>query len=351
MGAAATAFILGLIIGPWFIAKLYALKFGQPQRDASEVGKLASLTAHKKGTPAMGGLIIYFSFVGSFVLWGRLNTFTLVALIVFTGLMLVGFLDDWLKVKKRNSDGLAGRLKLLAQLVLAAVSTALLLSDPVIAPKMRELWVPFLKFPVIPDMPWWMVFGLFWLVLTGSSNAVNLTDGVDGLAIGCTITTALAYAVFSYVAGHAVFAGYLNIPFQTGVWELTVVCAILLGSSLAFLWFNAHPARIWMGDTGSLALGGLIGAVSFMVLQPFTLVIVGAVFVAEAASVILQVGYFKYTKKVKPLPDGSGRRIFRKSPVHHHFQEGGWHENQVVIRFWIVSLLCALAGLATLKIR
>ena len=207
---------------------------------------------------------------------------------------------------------------------------------------MRELWVPFYKDMVISEMSLFLLAPFLFLILSGSSNAINLTDGVDGLAIGCTVTVALAYAIMAYVAGNVIISEYLFISYIPGVGELAVVCAALLGASLSFLWYNSHPAEVFMGDTGSLALGGLIGMIAFMVHQPLTLIIVGGIFVMEASSVILQVGSFKLR---------GGKRIFRMSPIHHHFELKGWHENKVVIRFWILSLICAMAGLATLKLR
>ena len=207
---------------------------------------------------------------------------------------------------------------------------------------MRELWIPFYKDIVISEMSLLLLVPFLFLILSGSSNAINLTDGVDGLAIGCTVTAALAYAIMAYVAGNVIISEYLFTSYIPGVGELAVVCAALLGASLSFLWYNCHPAEVFMGDTGSLALGGLIGMIAFMVHQPLTLIIVGGIFVMEASSVILQVGSFKLR---------GGKRIFRMSPVPHHFELKGWHENKVVIRFWILSLIFAMAGLATLKLR
>jgi phospho-N-acetylmuramoyl-pentapeptide-transferase len=206
---------------------------------------------------------------------------------------------------------------------------------------MREFWVPFYKDVVIMETPLVFLAAFLFLILSGSSNAINLTDGVDGLAIGCTVTVALAYAIMAYAAGNIIISEYLFISYIPGAGELTVVCSALLGASLAFLWYNSHPAEVFMGDTGSLALGGLIGMIAFMVHQPLTLIIVGGIFVMEAGSVILQVASFK----------SRGKRIFRMSPIHHHFELKGWHENKVVIRFWILSLIFAMAGLATLKLR
>jgi phospho-N-acetylmuramoyl-pentapeptide-transferase len=339
--AGMTAMGIGFILGPWIFAKLRDLRAKQAFRDKDEVGDLAELHASKAQTPTMGGLMICVSIVGSSVLWARPNVYVYTALIIYLGLTVIGFLDDYLKVTKGNSDGLAGRWKLVGQAVLTGVALVLLLSAPDSAVKMRELWVPFYKEVLISEMSLFILAPFLFLILSGSSNAINLTDGVDGLAIGCTVTAALAFAIMAYAAGNAIISDYLFISFIPGTGELAVVCSALLGSSLAFLWYNSHPAEVFMGDTGSLALGGLIGIIAFMVHQPLTLIIVGGIFVMEAGSVILQVGSFKLRKK----------RIFRMSPIHHHFELKGWHENKVVIRFWILSLIFAMAGLATLKLR
>ena len=290
----------------------------------------------------MGGLMICVSVVASSLLWARPNIYVYTALIIYLGLTVIGFLDDYLKVSKANSKGLPGRWKLLGQAILTVIALACLLSVPESATKMRELWVPFYKDVVISEMSLFLLVPFLFLILSGSSNAINLTDGVDGLAIGCTVTVALAYAIMAYVAGNVIISEYLFISYIPGVGELSVVCVALLGASLAFLWYNSHPAEVFMGDTGSLALGGLIGMIAFMVHQPLTLIIVGGIFVMEAGSVILQVGSFKLR---------GGKRIFRMSPIHHHFELKGWHENKVVIRFWILSLIFAMAGLASLKLR
>ena len=339
--AGMTAMMVGFFIGPWLFAKLRELRAKQAFRGEDEVGALAELHASKSQTPTMGGLMICVAVVVSAVLWASPNIYVYTALIIYLGLTVIGFLDDYLKVSKANSKGLAGRWKLLGQAVLTGIALLLLLNAPDSAAKMRELWVPFYKEVLISEMSLFLLAPFLFLILAGSSNAINLTDGVDGLAIGCTVTVALAYAIMAYAAGNAIISDYLFISFIPGVGELAVVCAALLGASLAFLWYNSHPAEVFMGDTGSLALGGLIGIIAFMVHQPLTLIIVGGIFVIEAGSVILQVGSFKTRKK----------RIFRMSPIHHHFELAGWHENKVVIRFWILSLIFAMIGLATLKLR
>jgi len=341
LGGAATALAIGFVIAPYIIRRLRAFKVNQTFRDASEVGRLAELHGGKKGTPTMGGLIIYISLTVSVLLWAQWNIFIMTALFVYSGLTVIGFLDDYLKISRRKSGGLPGRYKLLGQLAITAITLALLLWHPDSAAYVRQLWLPFYKDAVIDVMPLYLLFPFLFLVLAGSSNAINLTDGVDGLAIGCTLTVAMAFGLMAYATGNFLYAQYLLLPFIPGVGELTVLCSILGAACLTFLWVNAHPAEVFMGDTGSLALGGLIGVIAFMILQPFTLVIVGGVFVFEAVSVILQVASFRST----------GKRIFRMAPVHHHFELKGWAETQVVIRFWILSLIFAIAGLATLKLR
>ncbi len=339
--AAGTSLIIGFLLGPWLIAKLKQLSFGQVFRDQSQVGELANLHAKKKNTPTMGGLLIFVSVTVSVLLWARPNVWIFVALFVYAALTALGFADDYLKISKKNSKGVSSRQKLLWQSVITVVALSILLIGPESGPKMRELWVPFFKEPVWLSVPLWALFPFFFLVLVGSSNAINLTDGIDGLAIGCTISVALVYAIMAYAAGHLIIAEYLFISHIPGTGELAIICGCLVGAGLAFLWFNAHPAEVFMGDTGSLALGGLVGAIAFMVHQPLTLIIVGGIFVMEAVSVIIQVGSFKTR----------GKRVFRMAPIHHHFELKGWMETKVVIRFWILSLIFALIGLGTLKLR
>lgn len=338
--AAIFAFVIGVIIAPRLIAVLRRIKFGQSFRTKEEVGKLAELHASKIGTPTMGGLIIFAGVIVSSLFFAQMNALVFVALFVYTALTLVGAADDLLKIKKKNSKGVSGKIKLLTQAFITAAALGVLLNSQY-SESMMELYVPFLKNPIISSMPIWFAFVFLFFVIAGSSNAINLTDGIDGLAIGCTVSTVLAFGVFAYASGNAIASEYLFLRFMPGAGELAVICCATLGASCAFLWFNAHPAEIFMGDTGSLALGGLIGAIAFMVHEPFTLVIVGGVFVMESLSVIIQVASFKTT----------GKRVFRISPIHHHFEQGGWKETQVLIRFWILSLIFALAGLATLKLR
>ena len=341
VAAAVTAFAISLIFGNFVIRKLAALKLGQPIRLAAEVHRLAELHGGKQGTPTMGGVLIIGAVILSSALWARPdNRFVWLALFSMLYLGALGFADDYLKVAKKKSAGVSGRYKLLFQMILAIIVTSVFLTSPLIEVQARSLYVPFLKAPVIANMSWF-TFVFFALVIVGSSNAVNLTDGLDGLAIGCTVTVTFAYGLLSYAAGNFRIAEYLQVPFYPFTGELTVVCAALVGAGLGFLWFNCHPAKVFMGDTGSLAIGGMLGVVAICCKQELLLGVVGGVFVIEAVSVILQVLSFKLT----------GRRIFAMSPLHHHFELVGWKENTVIVRFWILSAIFALFGLATLKLR
>ena len=341
IAAAVTAFLLTLIFGNFIIRILIALKLGQPIRGAAEVHRLAELHGGKQGTPTMGGVLVIGSVFVSSLIWARLdNRFVWLVLFCMVYLGALGFADDYLKVTKKKSDGISGRIKLVFQIALALIVTAVFLSSPLLEVQARSLYVPFVKAPVIANMSWF-TFVFFLLVIVGSSNAVNLTDGLDGLAIGCTVTVAFAYALLSYAAGNFRIAEYLQVPFYPFAGELTVVCSALIGAGLGFLWFNCFPAKVFMGDTGSLSIGGMIGVVAICCKQELLLVVVGGVFVIEAVSVILQVMSFKLT----------GKRIFVMSPLHHHFELTGWKENTVIVRFWILSIIFALLGLATLKLR
>lgn len=339
--AAVTALVISLFFGNWVIRKLTALKLGQPIRTKEEVRRLAKLHGGKAGTPTMGGVLVIGAVLISSLLWARLdNRFVWLALFALVYLGVLGFADDYLKVTKKNTEGVKGRVKLLYQIALALIVAAVFLTEPLIEVQARELFVPFVKTPVVTNMSWFVLL-FFALVIVGTSNAVNLTDGLDGLAIGCTITVAFAYAVLCYVGGNFRIADYLQVPFYPFTAELAVVCAALIGAGFGFLWFNCYPAKVFMGDTGSLAIGGMLGVVAICCKQEVLLAIVGGVFVLEALSVILQVISFKTT----------GRRIFLMSPLHHHFELAGWKENTVIVRFWIVSGVFALLGLATLKLR
>ncbi len=335
------AFGFCLLFGPPIIRFLQRLRMKETGRTEDVVGQLAVLHSGKKETPTMGGLMIFGAVSLAVFLCARPNVYVLVTWLAYAGLTLIGFLDDYRKVVKRNSDGLPGKIKMLGQAVLAGIILAVLLLVPETAETVRQLWVPFVKDAAVESLPLLILFPFFFLVLSGSSNAINLTDGIDGLAIGCTVTSAMAFGLMAYFAGNVIIADYLLVSYLPGTGELAVVCSALLGASLGFLWFNAHPADVFMGDTGSLALGGLVGTVAFLIHQPLTLIIVGGIFVLEAASVILQVASFKTRRK----------RIFLMAPIHHHFELKNWHENKVVIRFWIISLLCAIAGLASLRLR
>jgi phospho-N-acetylmuramoyl-pentapeptide-transferase len=346
--AALTAFMLSLLLGNYTIRKLLSLKFGQPIRTADEVNKLADLHGKKAGTPTMGGILLLGSTVVATVLWARPDNkfvwIVLASMLIAGGL---GFADDYLKVAKKNSAGVRERTKLIVQLIIAIGVTAFFLLDPQLQIQARALFVPFYKKMVIANMGTVITFLFIAGIIMGTSNAVNLTDGLDGLATGCTLTVTFAYAVLAYIAGNHVIADYLQVPFYPQAGELTVFCMALAGASLGFLWWNAHPAKMFMGDTGSLAIGGAIGVVAICVKQELLLVIIGFVFVVEATSVLLQRFYFKYTRRKY----GEGRRIFKMAPLHHHFELSGWKETAVVVRFWIVSFICALLGLATLKLR
>lgn len=341
VGAAVTSFLLCLLFGDRVIRRLISLKLGQPIRTKEEVHKLAELHGGKRGTPTMGGVLLLGSVVVSTLIWARPdNQFVWLALFALVWLGGIGFLDDYLKVTKKKSDGLPGRLKLVAQFALAGLVSAFFLLNPSLQVQAQELFVPFYKQPVVHSLGW-LTFLFFALVIVGTSNAVNLTDGLDGLATGCTITAAFAYALIAYAAGNAKIARYLDIPYYPQAGELAVLCLALVGAGMGFLWFNCHPARVFMGDTGSLAIGGVLGVVAICTKQEMLLLVVGGIFVIEALSVILQVASFKLR----------GKRIFRMSPIHHHFELLGWKENTVIVRFWILSILFAFLGLATLKLR
>jgi phospho-N-acetylmuramoyl-pentapeptide-transferase len=344
--AAGTALLLGFLLGPRLIRKFRELKFGHGYID-DRTGALGASYFDKKNTPTMGGLIIFFSVFGSSVLWAAPNVWVVVALFVYAALTVPGYRDDYLKVVHKNRNGISSGEKIAWQTGATLIALGALMWHPQSAGEIHEFWVPFVKSPVIQFMPWWLLLVLIYLWIVGFSNAINLTDGLDGLAVGCTISVAIVFAIMAYLADHFFLAEYLRLSHVPGTGELAVICGALIGGCMAFLWFNSHPAEVFMGDTGSLALGGLLGVMAFMIHQPFTLVIAGGVFVVELLSVVLQVGWFKYTRR----RFGEGRRLFLMAPIHHHFQKKGWPETKVVLRFWVLSLGCALAGLATLKLR
>jgi phospho-N-acetylmuramoyl-pentapeptide-transferase len=329
--AAMTALIIGLVIGPKFIGWLRVRQGkGQPIRGDGPKTHLA-----KVGTPTMGGLMILTSVTISLLLWMDLsNRYTWACLFVTLGFGLIGFMDDYDKVTKRSHKGVSGRTRLLFEFLIAGLASWMIVSG-----NGTDLYLPFYNGPVIDLGPLYIVFTAF--IIVGFGNAVNLTDGLDGLATMPVVIAALAFFVISYLVGNAKFADYLGIPHVLGAGDLTIMCAAIIGAGLAFLWFNAPPAAVFMGDTGSLALGGALGAIAVVAHHEVVLLIVGGLFVLETVSVILQVFFYKRT----------GKRIFRMAPIHHHFEQLGWSEPTVVIRFWIISFVLALAGLATLKLR
>jgi phospho-N-acetylmuramoyl-pentapeptide-transferase len=333
--AAVTALLLSLLLGPWFVRTLRRLSIGQNIRDVGPDSHQV-----KAGTPTMGGLLILVAWLVPTLLWANLeNAYVWLAVAVTLAFGTIGFLDDFLKVRRRRNLGLTARAKILLQIGVAATAGALLPMLPGAEPFSPTLAFPFLKQLVLDLGLLYVPFVVF--VLVGSSNAVNLTDGLDGLAIGATGVAAATYAVFCYVAGNRVVAGYLQVPFVAGVGEVTIFCGALAGAAMGFLWFNAHPAEMFMGDVGSLALGGGIGIVALMAKQEILLAVVGGLFVLEALSVILQVGSFKLR----------GKRVFRMAPLHHHFELSGWAEPKIIVRFWILSIVFALVALSTLKLR
>ncbi len=330
-----TALMISFIIGPVMIRKLTAYKIGQAVRDDGPQTHLV-----KAGTPTMGGALILVAMAISTLLWADLkNIHVWVVLATTIGFGAIGWVDDWRKVVHRNPKGLSARTKYFWQSLIGA-GVALFLALTATLPAQTELIVPFFKLVTIPlGATSFAVLAYF--VIVGSSNAVNLTDGLDGLAIMPTVMVAGALAIFAYVAGHVVFARYLGVPYIPGAGELAVFCTALAGAGLGFLWFNAYPAEVFMGDVGALALGAALGIVAVIVRQEIVLFVMGGVFVVETLSVVLQVGSFKLT----------GKRIFRMAPLHHHYELKGWKENQVVVRFWIISMMLVLVGLSTLKLR
>ncbi|MEJ5359456.1 MAG: phospho-N-acetylmuramoyl-pentapeptide-transferase [Desulfobacterales bacterium] len=331
--ASLTAFFICFFLGPWVIRKLSALQVGQYIREDGPKSHLG-----KAGTPTMGGVLIVGAIAISTLLWGDLgNPYIWIALFVLVGFAGIGFIDDYLMQIKKQSRGLGVKSKLLLQTVLALAAGCLIFAHPQFS---AEVTIPFLK-TVTPDLG--RVYILFAvLVIVGASNAVNLTDGLDGLAIGPMSIAAATYMIFAYVAGHVKIAQYLQIPYVPGAGELTVFCGAIAGAGLGFLWFNAYPAEVFMGDTGSLSLGAALGVIAVITKQEILLLLVGGLFVIEALSVIFQVGFFKMTH---------GRRIFRMAPLHHHFELKGWPEPKVIVRFWIIAIALALLALSTLKLR
>jgi phospho-N-acetylmuramoyl-pentapeptide-transferase len=329
--AVASAFIIGWLMGPKLIGWLRVRQGkGQPIRDDGPQTHLA-----KVGTPTMGGLMILTAITISMLLWMDLsNIYIWACLIVMVGFGIVGFIDDYDKVTKRSHKGLSGKVRLLFEFIIAGGATALIVSQTG-----GDLYIPFFNKPII-DLGWFYVlFGAFVIVAFG--NSVNLTDGLDGLATMPVIIASLAFMMIVYLVGNAKYSDYLGLPYIPGAGDLAILCGAIVGAGLAFLWFNAPPAAVFMGDTGSLALGGVLGTIAVVSRHEFVLAVIGGLFVVEALSVIIQVFWFKRT----------GKRVFKMAPIHHHFEQLGWHETTVVIRFWIIAFLLALIGLSTLKLR
>jgi phospho-N-acetylmuramoyl-pentapeptide-transferase len=361
--ACATSLLIGLLAGPWVIRKLTALKIGQAVRSYGPETHLV-----KTGTPTMGGALILISIAVSTLLWADLrNRYVWVVLLVTLGFGLVGWVDDYRKVVHRDPEGMPARQKFFWQALIGAAAS-LYLMFAISAPSSANLWTVAVDWatsgfsvtlPARADLivPFFKTFSyplgalgfvvVSWCVIVGTSNAVNLTDGLDGLAIMPTVMVGSALGVFAYVVGRVDYSRYLLFPYVPGAGELMVLCAALAGAGLAFLWFNAYPAQVFMGDVGALALGGMLGTIAIIVRQEIVLFIMGGVFVVETLSVMLQVAWFKYTR----YRYGKGQRILKMAPLHHHFEVGGWKETQVVVRFWIISMMLVLIGLASLKIR
>ena len=361
--AALTALLVGLVAGPFFIRRLAALKIGQPIREYAMQTHLS-----KGGTPTMGGVLILFAIALSTLLWFDLsNRFVWIVLLVTLGFGAIGWVDDWRKVVHKDPEGMRSREKYFWQSVIGLVAAFYLVFSVSESSNLRvlELFVEWVSSGFTVDLPPQAgllvpffkeisyplgVFGfvvMTYLVIVGSSNAVNLTDGLDGLAIMPVVMVGSALGVFAYVTGNAVFSRYLLLPHIPGAGELLIFCAAMAGAGLAFLWFNTHPAQVFMGDVGALALGGALGTIAVIVRQEIVLAIMGGIFVVEALSVMLQVTWFKYTKR----RFGTGRRLFQMAPLHHHFEKKGWKETQVVVRFWIITMMLVLFGLSTLKLR
>jgi phospho-N-acetylmuramoyl-pentapeptide-transferase len=330
-----TALLITLVLGKWIIAKLQHYQIGQVIRNDGPETHL-----EKAGTPTMGGILILFAFFISVLIWGDWdNPFLWIVIVTALLFSSIGFIDDYLKIKKQNSDGLSRRQKILAQSISAILICVWLLSlnSKTIG---AELLIPFFKDLIIPlNALAFLIIG--WFALVGSSNSVNLTDGLDGLAIMPVILISGALAVFAYIGGNYNFSGYLNMPFMPGTGEIFVLCAALVGAGFGFLWFNTYPAEIFMGDTGSLSLGAILGVIAIIVHQEILLILMGGIFVAETLSVIIQIGYFKRTQK----------RIFLMAPLHHHYEKKGLKEPKIIVRFWIITLILVLISLASIKIR
>ena len=347
--ALVTAILLAFVVGPPIIARLRARRIGQVIRaegPATHQGK--------RGTPTMGGLIILLATIIPTLLWARLNSrFVWFAVLATLWMGGIGFIDDYLKIVQGKSRGLVAKWKLVGQVSFGVVLGTLLVFFPVIPTETMPAaatTVPFFKF-VIVTFAWWLYIAFVTVVITGSSNAVNLTDGLDGLATGLSAIAAAAFAFFAYVLGRTDATTYLNLFYLPGAGELTIFCTALTGACLGFLWFNSHPAQVFMGDTGSLALGGAFGTVAILLKAEFLLFLIGGVFVAAAISVILQTSVYKWFKRTRGKEYADAHKVFRMAPLHHHFEKLGWHESTVVTRFYILGIFCAMVALATLKLR
>ncbi len=346
-GAALTALVFSLAFGRRFIRELVRLSFGQEYIDPGVQHGAAADPTRKKGIPTMGGLLIVLALDFAALLWGRWNTslqLTLLSVLVLAGL---GFYDDYAKIAKQSREaGATERVKLVVQFGLAGFIGLYLWWNESTRPLVTDITLPFMKSPILVGAPLLGV-AIAIAAIVGSSNAVNLTDGIDGLAIGCTVIASSVLLIFSYIVSNRNFAGQLLMPYVDGAGELVVFTAALIGAGLGFLWFNCHPAEVFMGDTGALALGGALGIVAVLIHHPFVLLIAGGVFVAEAMSVMIQRTWFKFTRRRY----GQGRRVFLMSPLHYHFMKQGWYESKVTVRFYILSILCALVALSTIKLR
>jgi phospho-N-acetylmuramoyl-pentapeptide-transferase len=348
--ATVTAILIAFVIGPPVIARLRARKIGQ-------VIRVEGPATHqgKRGTPTMGGVIILLATIVSTLLWAPLsNRFVLFAMLATLWMGGIGFLDDYLKIVEGKSRGLVAKWKLAGQVSFGILLGTLLIFFPVVPTDTipaAATTVPFFKFVLVIFTASWVYVGFVTVVITGSSNAVNLTDGLDGLAAGLSAIAAGAFALFAYIFGRTDATLYLNLFYLPGAGELSIFCGALLGGCIGFLWFNAHPAQVFMGDTGSLALGGAFGTVAILLKAEFLLLIVGGVFAAEAVSVMLQTGVYKWFKRSRGKEYADAHRVFRMAPLHHHFEKLGWHESTVVTRFYILGIFCAMVALATLKLR
>jgi len=340
-GALVTSLALAFLLGPMTIRVLKRFRIGQVVRADGPATHLS-----KAGTPTMGGALIVMSAGVSTLVWAGFNSYTVLALLTFVAMGAIGFMDDYLKVVQGRTAGLVARYKLFGPLTLGFALGLLLLLRPISPVAPNHTMVPFFSDIALVFHPW--VYVLFvGFIVSGSANAVNLTDGLDGLAAGLMAIAASAFAVFAYLLGNINTSGYLLLFYLPGAGELSVLALAVAGGCLGFLWYNTHPAEVFMGDTGSLALGGVLGAMAILLKAEFLLAIVGGVFVVEAVSVILQMGHFRYTARKY----GSGRRLFRMAPIHHHFEQLGWPESKVVTRFWILGILCAMVAFSALKIR